>query len=294
MRIQKAEPYLYVLPAGAIMSAFLVYPVVRSFLIAFTSWDGLGPSTWAGLANFRRLLADPVFWHSLKNTLIWVVMSGGILSVTGLLLAILVEYGTTVRKLSAAARTILFMPMMMSLVSVGLLWTLIFNPMLGLLTNLFAAVRLVEASNPVNLLGTPETALYAAFIPAVWQWSGFGMVVFSAALQGIPQEILDASAIDGASTGRQLRHITLPLLYPSVVVVTTINIIGAFKAFDLIYVMTAGGPGEATLVSSIFIFREAFVVHRFGYASSAAVVLFALTVVITVFLLRYRRAVQGT
>jgi ABC-type sugar transport system permease subunit len=294
VKIQKVEPYLYVLPAALITACFLVYPVVRSFLIALYDWDGLGIAAWVGLGNFRRLIADPVFWHSLKNTLIWVLMSGTILSVTGLFLAFLVEYGTAAKRLSALSRTVLFMPMMMSLVSVGLLWSLIFNPMLGLLTNLLAGLKLADKANPLNLLGGPRTALYSAFIPAVWQWSGFGMVVFSAALQGIPQELFDASAIDGATTAGQVRHITLPLLFPAVIVVTTINVIGAFKAFDLIYVMTAGGPGEATLVSSIFIFREAFVVHRFGYASSVAVVLFAITVVFTVFLLRYRSSVQRT
>jgi ABC-type sugar transport system permease subunit len=287
------EPYLYVLPAGLILLVFLAYPVARSFLYALYSWDGLDIAEWRGLANFPRLFNDPVFWGSLKNTVIWVLLSGTVLSVGELFLAFLVEYGARARAISGVSRTILFMPMMMSLVLVGLLWALIFNPMLGLLTNLLAAVGLANKGSPLNLLGgDPRTALFYAFVPAIWQWSGFGMVVFSAALQGIPQELFDASAIDGASYARQLRHVTLPLLYPAVVVVTTINVIGAFKAFDLIYVMTAGGPGDATLVSSIFIFREAFVVHHFGYASSAAVVLFVITVVITALLMRYRRAVQ--
>jgi raffinose/stachyose/melibiose transport system permease protein len=294
MRLVKAEPYLYVLPAGLLLLVFVGYPVVQSFLVALYDWDGLGRPVFTGFANLRKLFLDPVFWKSLKNTAIWVVMSGVILSIGGLFLAFLVEYGASARLLSGISRTVLFIPMMMSLVSIGLLWALIFNPMLGLLTNLLAAVGLASKANPLNLLGNPKVALYFAFIPAIWQWSGFGMVVFSAALQGIPQELYDASSIDGATYARQMRHITLPLLYPAVVIVTTVNVIGAFKAFDLIYVMTAGGPGDATLVSSILIFREAFVVHHFGYASAIAVVLFVITVIITALMLRYRNAVQRT
>jgi ABC-type sugar transport system permease subunit len=292
MKMRNVEPYLYVLPAAILLIVFLFFPVVQSFRYALFDWDGLGKPVYLGLANFKKLFADPVFWQSLKNTVIWVLMSGVILSIGGLFLAFLVEYGASIRFLAGISRTVLFMPMMMSLVSIGLLWALIFNPMLGLLTNLLSAVGLADKGNPLNLLGDPKSALYFAFLPAIWQWSGFGMVVFSAALQGIPRELFDASAIDGATYARQLRYITFPLLYPAVVVVTTVNMIGAFKAFDLIYVMTKGGPGEATLVSSIFIFREAFVIHHFGYASSSSVVLFVITVIITVFMLRYRSWVQ--
>jgi len=292
IRMASMEPYLDVLPAGLILIAFLGVPVIQSFVYALYDWDGLGPLTFIGLGNIRKLIGDPVFWHSLKNTVIWVLLSGVILSIGGLVLALLVEYGVSGKSLSGIARTILFIPMMMSLVAIGLLWALIYNPLLGLLTNLLEAIGLANKANPLDLLGNPKTALYFAFVPAIWQWSGFGMVVFSAALQGISKDLFDASAIDGASYARQLRHITLPLLYPAVVVVTTINVIGAFKAFDLIYVMTKGGPGEATLVSSIMIFREAFVVHHFGYASTIAVVLFVITVIITALLIKYRNAVQ--
>jgi ABC-type sugar transport system permease subunit len=294
MRIAKVEPYVYVLPAGLIFLAFIAYPVVQSFRYALYDWDGLGAPVFIGIANFRKLALDPVFWQSLKNSAIWVVLSGVLLSIGGLFLAFLVEYGVSARFLSGLSRTVLFIPMMMSLVTIGLLWSLIYNPTLGLLTNILSAVGLANKANPLDLLGNPRFALFFAFVPAIWQWSGFGLVVFSAALQGIPRDLFDASAIDGASYAKQLWYITLPLLYPAVVVVTTINVIGGFKAFDLIYVMTAGGPGEATLVSSILIFREAFVVHRFGYASAVAVVLFVITVIITALLLRYRSAVQRT
>ncbi len=230
MRFRGKRLLLGVFVSGQIVSAQIVLVPLFALYIRLQWFDtlaslvsaciafgiGLGVLAWAGIGNFRRLFADPVFWHSLKNTLIWVVMSGTVLSVSGLLLAFLVEYGTKAKWLSSISRTVLFMPMMMSLVSVGLLWTLIYNPMLGLLSNLLSALHLADKANPLDFLGTPKAALYFAFVPAIWQWSGFGMVVFSAALQGIPQELFDASAIDGASTARQLRHITLPLLYPAI------------------------------------------------------------------------------
>ncbi len=286
------EPYLYLIPAGAILGLFIIYPVIRSFSYSFLEWDGLAESTFIGLQNFKELIIDDVFWHSLKNTGIWVALSSITLPLGGLFLALLIEYGTRSRFLAGLTRTVLFMPMMMSLVSIGLLWSLIYNPMLGLLTTMLQTIGLGDPINPLDLLGNPRTALYFTFIPAFWQWTGFSMVVFSAAIQGIPGELYQAAAIDGASRIKQIRFITIPLLYPTLVIIMTINVIGAFKAFDLIYVMTLGGPEQATLVTAIYIFNEAFIVHHFGYASTIAVMLFLITIVCSMLLLRYRRSIE--
>jgi ABC-type sugar transport system permease subunit len=204
-----------------------------------------------------------------------------ILPLGGLILAMLVEYTTNARIMAGLSRTILFMPMMMSLVAVGLLWSLIFNPTLGLLNALLVKINLVNPMEPLNLLGKANTAIFAAFFPAVWQWSGFGMVIISAALMNIPQELLEAAAVDGASRPKQFFRIILPLLMPTIFTCATLHLIGGFKAFDLIYTMTAGGPGGATMVSALYIFRQAFVDNKFGYSTAIAVVIFIMIFIFT-------------
>ncbi|MEP0322233.1 carbohydrate ABC transporter permease [Bauldia litoralis] len=280
-------PYLYMAPALVLFGAFLIYPVIQSFFYSLLDWDGLQPGVYVGLDNYAQLFRDPNFWNSLKITLIWVAMSGGILPLTALVLALLVDFGTTSRTLGGIARTVLFIPMTISLVAVGLLFTLFYNPLLGVINNVFLQFGMMTA---IDLLGNSSTTLMAIFFVAVWQWSGFGMVIFAAALQGIPSELYDAAKIDGATKWQIIRHVVLPLLVPTYVVILTLNVIGGFKAFDLIYVMTAGGPAQASETTSIFLYKNAFVLHKFGYGSAVSVVLFIIIGIATVVLTRRRFA----
>ncbi|HEX4297920.1 MAG TPA: sugar ABC transporter permease [Devosia sp.] len=280
-------PYLYMLPALIIFGAFLVYPVIQSFFYSLQDWDGLNRGTYVGFANYVTLFNDPNFWNSLKVTLFWVAMSGGILPLTALGLALLVDFGVQSRTLSGIARTVLFIPMTISLVVVGLLFTLFYNPILGVINNVLQRLGLMSM---LDLLGDSNTVLMSIFFVAVWQWSGFGMVIFTAALQGISGELYDAAKIDGASKWQTIRHVVLPLLVPTYIVILTLNIIGGFKAFDLIYVMTAGGPANASQTTSIFLYQQAFILHKFGYGSTVSVVLFVLVGVVAMVLNRRRFA----
>jgi ABC-type sugar transport system permease subunit len=275
-------PYLFILPALAMLIVFLYYPIVQALGISFNVWNGMGPKKFVGAGNYINLFTDKTFWHSMRLTFLWVVLSTVILPIGGLILAMLIEYTAKARLLAGISRTVLFMPMMMSLVAVGLLWSLIFNPTMGLLNALLVKMHLMDPMNPLTLLGKANTAIFAAFVPAVWQWSGFGMVIISAALMNIPTELLEAAAVDGAGKSKQFFRIILPLLMPTVFTCATINMIGGFKAFDLIYTMTAGGPGDATMVTALYIFRQAFVDHKFGYATAQAVILF-----ITIFIFTF-------
>jgi raffinose/stachyose/melibiose transport system permease protein len=206
-------------------------------------------------------------------------MSTVILTVTGLILAFLLDNFAKSKLVAGVTRTLLFMPMMMSLVAVGLLWSLIYNPTLGIITNLIAQLHLFGNAAPFDFLGSQKTAIYAAFVPAIWQWSGFGMVVFSAAILNIPGELKEAATVDGANKFKIMLNIELPLIMPTIIVVSTVNLIGGFKAFDLVYVMTAGGPGSSTMVTAIYMFIQAFKNMNLGYASAIAILLFILTVV---------------
>lgn len=280
-------PYLYMLPALTLFGTFLVFPVIQAFLYSMLDWDGLKPGVYVGLDNYVTLFSDRTFWSSLKVTLFWVAMSGGILPLTALVLALLVDFGTKSRTLAGVARTVLFIPMTISLVVVGLLFSLFYNPILGVINNV---LQRFGAAGTLDLLGNSSTTLMAIFFVAVWQWSGFGMVIFTAALQGISGELFDAARIDGASKWQTIRHIVLPLLVPTYVIILTLNVIGGFKAFDLIYVMTAGGPAQASETTSIFLYKQAFILHKFGYGSAVSVVLFLLVGLVTIVLTRRRFA----
>jgi len=279
--------YVYLVPAAVLVLIFMVAPVVQSGYFSLLDWDGLAPSKFVGLANYRNLLTDENFWNSLKITLIWVALSGGLLPAGALVLALLVEFGVRSGRLRAIARTVLFIPMTISLVAVGLLFSLFYNPVQGVINNVLQDFGIFSA---LDLLGDSHTTILAIFGVALWQWSGFGMVILCAALQGVPSELIDAARIDGATTSQIIRYVILPLLIPTYMVITTVNVIGGFKAFDLIYVMTAGGPANASETTSIFLYKEAFVLHRFGYASAIAVVLFVVVCVSAFVLMRRRVA----
>jgi ABC-type sugar transport system permease subunit len=268
--------YLFVLPSAVLMVIFIIYPLVSSVQLSFTNWSGLGTKSFVGVENYRRLFTDPVFWNSIRLQFTWALLSVVLLALCGLLLALIVEIFVPL-KIIPLFRTVLFMPMMMSLVCVGLLWSMIFNPMIGLLNELLEIAGFLDKGQALDLLGNAKVALYAVFIPVIWQWSGFGMVIFSAAMQGIPQDIIEASIIDGCGKYGRIWHIILPLLIPNIATVCTINLIGGMKCFDIIYVMTAGGPGNGTLVTSILIFRQAFVNNAHGYSSAISFILFLLT-----------------
>jgi ABC-type sugar transport system permease subunit len=281
MKKRNYVPYLFILPAAAMLIVFLYYPVIGALDISLNEWSGMGSRKFVGLANYANALRDRTFWHSLRLTFLWVLLSTVVLPIGGLVLAVLIEYTTKARFMAGLYRTILFMPMMMSLVAVGLLWSLIFNPTMGLLNALLVRMHLMDPMAPMNLLGRANTAIFAVFIPAVWQWSGFGMVITSAAMMNIPQELLEAAAVDGAGKAKQFFRIILPLLLPTIFTCAMLHLIGGFKAFDLIYTMTAGGPGDATMVSALYMFRQAFIDHKFGYATAIAAVLFLLIFVFT-------------
>ena len=210
-------------------------------------------------------------------------MTATIPTFAGLLLAVLVYYQTKGRVLSGVARTILFMPMMMPAVAVGLLWSLIYNPLLGLLNQLLHLIKAIPSGTYVGFLENPNTALYEAFVPMVWQSAGFSMVIFSAALQGIPIDIREAAVLDGASKLKEIRHIVIPFIAPTIVSLVTVNMISGFKAFDLLNVLTHGGPAESTMIVSLYMYKQAFSAWKYGYSSAVAVVLF-MSILVCVFL----------
>lgn len=264
------QAYLFLVPAAIVLIMFLYYPVVQGINYSFYHFKNFLPDKFVGFNNYKTAWHDPIFWNSIYLTLKWVVMNAFIPTAIGLVLAILLEYFTKVKWLAHTSRTILFMPMMMSMVAVGLLWTLIYDPNLGMLNGLLHAFGYKGIFNAYSNL---KTALYMTYIPVVWQSSGFSMVVFSAALQSVSKDIVESSMVEGANKINQIRYIMIPSILKTITMIIIVNMISGFKAFDLLYVLTRGGPGMSTEITAVYAYKQAFFAFKFEYASTMTVCL---------------------
>ncbi len=256
--------------------AFSLIPVVYAFVLSVMTWDGLGAREFIGLANFRSQFADPNFRAALLHTLVYTLIAVPGSVILSLLAALAVNHV----KGKTFYRTIFFLPTITSSVAVSMVWLWMLNGDFGLI-NVFLREQL--ALDPPNWLVSSTWVIPAVALVAVWAGLGFNMVIFLAGLQGIPVTYLEAAQIDGASKWRQFWNITLPLLSPTTFFVTIISIIASFQVFDMIYVMTGGGPGTESTTMVFHIYELAFVDFTFGLSAAAAVVLFALVMAATLF-----------
>ncbi len=270
------------------LAVFSFGPVLFTFWLALHHWDLLGGERrFVGLANFRAVAHDGLFWTTLRNTALYVSYVP-ITMTLALALAVWLNRG---RRGERLLRAVVFLPYVTSVVAVALVWQWMFNPDAGLVNRVLGVVGL----GPLDWLGRPETALAAIILVTVWMQVGYQMVVFLAGLQGIPSAYLDAARVDGATAWQRFRHVTLPLLRPVVLFVLVTGIIGGFQVFTLVYLMTEGGPLHATDVLVYRIYQTAWEFLRFGEASAMAVVLFVLLLGLTViqFRLLGRRHAAG-
>lgn len=267
---RKKWPFLAALaPAVAVYTLFAIVPILISFYYSLVEWDGLTDMKFVGLANFAEAIADPIFWHSLKNNLYVVAASVFGQVPIALFFALLLN-----RKWKGAKifRTVGFLPVVISTVVVSLVWSMMYNARRGLFNQLLSAVGLEEWRQ--NWLGDPGLAMIAVCITIIWQFVGLYLIIFLAALQNISSEIDDAAKIDGASGLKQTFYITLPMIRDTIVVAVILCISGSLRTFDLIYVMTSGGPGHATEVLATYMFDKTFSSTRYGYGSAISVCIF--------------------
>jgi len=281
--------FLFILPALLIYCSVVIYPLLNMFYLSTFSWDGLSPTkTFVGLANFQQLSTDPIFYVTLRNTVIWVVFSGGLSLIVGLGLALLVNQRLPGRTIF---RTIYFIPGTVSVIVVGQVWGWIYQGNFGVLNGFLDSVGLGNFKQA--WLGDPHLAIYSAAIVALWAGVGFNMMVFLAGLNTIPGEIVEAAQVDGANPWQRLRSITIPLLLPQTVTLTILGVIGTLSQFTLVYVLTEGGPAYQSELPSVYVFDTAFTLGQQGYSSALSVVIFLLCLVITVVQLRLYRRYQG-
>lgn len=257
------------------LAVFSFAPVLFTLLLSLHRWDLVtSERPYVGLANYRELAADPLFWKTLTNTAVYVLYVPVTL-ILALGLALLLNRR---RKGEKLLRAIVFMPYVTSTVAIALVWQWLMNADFGLVN---AALRLVGLP-AVDWLGSPGSALLAIIVVTVWTQVGYQMLVLLAGLQAVPQHYLDAAVVDGATRWQRFRHVTLPLLKPVLLFVLVTGVISGFQVFTLVYLMTEGGPLHATDVIVYRIYQTAWEFLRFGSASAMAVVLFAILLVVTV------------
>lgn len=254
---------------------FTLVPVVFSLILAFMKWDSFSTPEFVGLQNFTRMLSDDTFWLSLKNTFLYTIGVVPLTLVCSLGLAILLN-----QKIKGVKffRTAFFFPYVTSLVAIAVVWSMLFHPTMGPINQFLRVV----IENPPGWLSSSDWALTAIIIVSVWRGMGYYMILYLAGLQGISKELYEAAAMDGANKWKQFIHITVPALRPTTFFVTIMLVINCFKIFDLVQVMTDGGPGRATNVLVYQVYSEALVKFNFGYASAIAMVLFVIVLEITV------------
>ncbi|NLF79213.1 MAG: sugar ABC transporter permease [Chloroflexi bacterium] len=268
--------YSFILPNLLGFAIFTLIPVLSSFVLALMSWDGANEVSWVGLANFRDLLDDSTFKIALKNTLWYVAGTVPLTMLCSLGLAVLLNQPLRGRNIF---RTVYFFPYVASLVAVAVVWNMLFFPSAGPVNEL---LRTLGVDNPPRWSASVDWAMPTVIMASIWRNVGYYMIIYLAALQGIPAILYEAAEIDGANAWQRFRHITVPMLTPATFFISIMLTITSFKVFDLILVMTNGGPGRATNVLVIHTYNTAFRQFKFGYSSAIAMVLFALVMGITI------------
>ncbi|WP_373312714.1 carbohydrate ABC transporter permease [Paenibacillus glycanilyticus] len=265
------------MPSFILYTLFVIYPTLNSFNLSFTNWDGVsGDIHYIGLDNFKEMFASERFYNALKNTLILSVTLVLLENIVALLLAMLVDQ---VRWLKSILRSIFYFPVLLSGIVMGFVWAIIFNYNFGVISQLLD--RMGMGALKIDWLGNPSYALLAIIITTVWKGSGYYMIIYLAGLQGIPPELHEAAAIDGAGRWKQFRHITFPLLAGAMTVSVMLSMIGALKIFDQIAVMTDGGPGFATETLTYIVYKVGFGELRQGYGTALSLVLFLLILIVS-------------
>lgn len=268
--------YSFILPNFIGYFIFIFIPVCMTFVLSLTKWDGSSaPMQFVGFQNFIKLVNDSTFKISLMNTFKYAIFTVPLTMIAALLIAVLLNSKV---KGIIVFRTAFFFPYVASLVAVGAVWNLLFQPEYGPINEM---LKFIGIANPPRWCASTDWAMTVIIIVSIWKYMGYFMVVYLAALQGISADLYEAASIDGATGFKKLRYITIPMLKPTTFFVVVMLTIQCFKVFDLIYVMTQGGPGRSTNVLVNHIYNAAFVDYKFGYASSSAVVLFFVVLIVT-------------
>ncbi len=274
------RPWLWVAPAFVLLIVYLIYPVINTLYLSFMNADS---TKFVGLSNYITFFTAQTTLTALRNNILWLIFSTGLVVTLGLLFAVLFDKV----RYEAAVKALVFIPMAISFVAAGIIWKLMYDyqplgqPQTGTLNAIVTALN----GQPIAWLIDPSTNNAALIWVGVWMWTGFSLVILSAGLKGIPQDIIEAGRVDGATEWQILRSITVPMMSSTIIVVATTMVINALKAFDVVYVLTNGNYGTDVIANQMY--KQMFTFTNFGLASAIAVVL--LVAIVPVMLVNIRR-----
>ncbi|HBA69961.1 MAG TPA: ABC transporter permease [Lachnospiraceae bacterium] len=287
MKKRRLTAIIYLLPVLIIMAVFMYIPIIQNFYNSFFNWSVYKPGrTFVGLKYFNELIHDEVFWTCIINNTLYALISLVGQVGFGLIIAVILE-SKMMRGVSGFFRTVYFVPSVISFMVVGLLWQLFFNPNVGPFNHILAAFG-VNTSN-LNILGNANTALFGVIFASQWMYFGYMAMLLIVGIQKVPEELYEAAEIDGANAVSKFFHVTIPNIKEMILVDCIITVVGSFKLFDEIFIMTNGGPGYASEVLSTYLYRTAFRSDQMGYASSIAVVLFVITFTLSLIQIKISR-----
>ena len=272
------KAYWFIAPYLIYFVVFVAYPLIFSLILMFHRWDIVTPMEWVGIKNFARLVEDRLFFKSIGNTLIFLIIHIPLQIVVALGLALLLNSRIHLR---GFFRAVYFLPVVVSGVVVTILWQQLYSFDYGVLNNLLVSI----GAPRIPWIVDPSVAMPSVAIMATWKNVGIYIVLFLVGLQGIPSEIYEAAGLDGASTLKQFFHVTVPMLNPTIIAIVVLSTIGGFSLFIEPYVMTGGGPMQSTLSAMLYIYNQAFYFGHMGYAAALGFV-FALIILSVVLLQR--------
>lgn len=273
-------PYLFIFPAVLLLLFFSIIPIFVSFFISFTDMSLIGLADWSKISfvafdNYKDIMTDPIFLKSIKNTMVYVILGVPTVIVLSMTMALMINFGNN--KIFAGFRMIFYTPAITNVVAVAVVFSYLYNPSFGFLNYILSLINI----SAVPWLTDPTVAKISLIILGVWRAVGANMLIFLAAIQGIPKELYEAASLDGAGKMTQIRHITIPSLRFSTFFVTVTTLIGWLQFFEEPFVMTNGGPLDSTTSVALFIYRNGFQFSKFGYAAAGSFVLFAAIISIT-------------
>jgi ABC-type sugar transport system permease subunit len=275
-------PYMFIAFPLLIYTVWVIGPMLYTFYLSLTDWDGVSAMNFIRLKNYSRLFRDRVFYTAFLNNIKWIGSFVTIPIAAGLALAMALNRSVPGSKVFKA---VFFFPMVLSFVVMGLIWSWMYQPDSGIINSVLRLIGLEDLTR--GWLSDPKLVIWSIIFTGIWRQVGYVMLLYLAGLQSVNTDLVDASRVDGAGPWQSFRHVIFPQLAPITVVVIVISIIDALRAFDLVYVMTRGGPFNSSQVLATFMYNEAFWNYRMGYGASISVVLFMISLLfIFIYLIR--------
>ena len=275
-------PWLFLMPALIMFSVYVIYPILQSFALSFRDWDGLSPDkVFVGLDNYRELFDDDVFWVSIKNNMIWVIFYL-LAPPIGLAIALFLNQQGKIMRL---VKSLFFFPFVISQIVVGLVFTWFYDPSFGLLNKILMGIGLI--SEPIALLSSETGVTWAIIAAGLWPQIAYCMILYLTGLNAVNKSLIEAAEIDGCTGFKALWYIILPQLRPATFIAIVVTVIGSLRSFDLIAIMTQGGPYDSSSVLAFFMYEQSITNYRMGYGAAIATILFLImSVYIAYFLIR--------